>query len=694
MTKTTHQDRLKAEATERDKKFLAEYEKLVKQGKTLPEVAKHFGFASVRVLQGRRSRACERLGIKVEAIVPKHVQKAAERRLSVPVLADDGYTLEELVALRKRRFQRKKEAEDCRRKIPIGVPIEGPFAIWFFGDPHVDDDGTDLEALEYHAKTVNQTEGLYGANLGDSSNNWVGRLARLYGEQGTSAKEAWQLVEWFVRLVGDKWMFMIGGNHDCLDMKTEALTRRGWIKYEEIRGDDLVLGMNRLTGNLEWQPILKKFDRENDEKMIRIDRAVDMRVTAGHRVLHSRRDWKRIWAPKYEYARADSLPARFRIPVSGFVQNTGTTLSDAQIELAGWFLTDGYINPDESRASIYQSKDPTRIRELLDACGLEYRESVRERDITHVCGRELKKPPLPQREFRLTAEATRELLGWVPEKGRLPFWCDRMTDHQFEVLLEGLIAGDGTWDGVEDGNCAVLHGTKEFLESVQIVALQHGWRAFLSVAREKDYRLNLTRATFCEFDRAVVVREEEPDERVWCLTVPFGNFMVRRNGKPHITGNCWSGSGDPLIWISREQNTLYEASEARIEVKPPQGRAFTINARHDFAGNSQWNPTHAVMKAAQLGVRDDVLVCGHKHTTGYQPLKCPETKKIMHCLQVASYKIYDRYAREKGFRDQAISPGAMIVVDPHAKNDAAFIQVFHDFDLGVEFLKFLRAKRK
>jgi hypothetical protein len=66
----------------------------------------------------------------------------------------------------------------------------------------------------------------------------------------------------------------------------------------------------------------------------------------------------------------------------------------------------------------------------------------------------------------------------------------------------------------------------------------------------------------------------------------------------------------------------------------------------------------------------------------------------MHCLQVASYKIYDRYAREKGFRDQAISPGAMIVIDPHAKNDAAFIQVFHDFDLGVEFLAYLRSKQR
>lgn len=370
MTKTTYADRLKAEATERDKEFAEKYKALIAEGKTQAEMAPLFGFASTRALQERVTRAEARLGAKLPRMVPKHIQRAQERRLSVPETKDDGLGIDELLAARKRRFDRKREAEDSRRKITVEVPIKGPFAIWFFGDPHVDDDGTDLALLEKHATRIRNTEALYGANVGDTTNNWVGRLARLYAEQGTTAKEAWQLAEWFVRLVGPKWLFMIGGNHDA-----------------------------------------------------------------------------------------------------------------------------------------------------------------------------------------------------------------------------------------------------------------------------------------------------------------------------------WSGAGDPLIWISREQRALYESSEVRMELVPPKGRSLVINARHDFAGNSQWNPTHAVMKAAQLGTRDDVLVCGHKHTSGYQPLKCPETKKIMHCLQVASYKIYDRYAREKGFRDQAISPGAMIVVNPTAENDTAFITVFHDFDTGVEFLEFLRRKR-
>ena len=35
-----------------------------------------------------------------------------------------------------------------------------------------------------------KTDGLFGGNLGDIQNNWIGRLQALYGQQSTSAKES------------------------------------------------------------------------------------------------------------------------------------------------------------------------------------------------------------------------------------------------------------------------------------------------------------------------------------------------------------------------------------------------------------------------------------------------------------------------------------------------------------------------
>ena len=40
----------------------------------------------------------------------------------------------------------------------------------------------------------------------------------------------------------------IMGNHDCLDIKTELFTKRGWVTYNNILHNDLVLGINTSNG--------------------------------------------------------------------------------------------------------------------------------------------------------------------------------------------------------------------------------------------------------------------------------------------------------------------------------------------------------------------------------------------------------------------------------------------------------------
>ena len=295
---------------------------------------------------------------------------AREARQDVIVKPDlpiGEFTAEEIISFMKERYKRKVDYEEARKLIKVVVPISGPIGIVHFGDPHVDDDGTDWAALERDIQLVRETEGLYAANIGDTTNNWVGRLGRLYGQQATSAKQAWILAEWFIKSLSGYWLYMIGGNHDA-----------------------------------------------------------------------------------------------------------------------------------------------------------------------------------------------------------------------------------------------------------------------------------------------------------------------------------WSGEGDPLHFITSQTQALYEPSEARIGLQFPNGKELVINARHDFAGGSMWNPTHGPMKAAQLGVRDDIVICGHKHKSGYSPLKDPESGKVMHCLQVASYKRYDRYAREKGFRDQSLSPCVVTIINPDATDPVDFVQVFWNTETAVRYLKMLR----
>jgi hypothetical protein len=283
-------------------------------------------------------------------------------------LPDDDVPIEELIAQRKRKFQHKREHEEASKLIPIKVKMDGAIGILHFGDPHVDDDGCDIEAIERHTDLVNRTEGLFAANVGDTTNNWCGRLARLYADQTTSAAQAWKIAEWFIRRCD--WLYMIGGNHDL-----------------------------------------------------------------------------------------------------------------------------------------------------------------------------------------------------------------------------------------------------------------------------------------------------------------------------------WSGSGDPLRWIAKQQDALYKSSEARLALRFPNGLEVRVNARHDHSGSSIWNPAHGPMKAALMGTRDHLYVAGHKHESAYSVLKDAISGITMHACKVASYKIYDRYAKERGFRDNCLSPCALTTINPALPADHPdLVKVWWDPEEGADYLTFLRRR--
>lgn len=170
-------------------------------------------------------------------------------------------------------------------------------------------------------------------------------------------------------------------------------------------------------------------------------------------------------------------------------------------------------------------------------------------------------------------------------------------------------------------------------------------------------------------------------------------FVKRTRFLYMIGGNhdAWSGQDDPMYWIARQAGTIYKPSEARIRLNFPVGDPFTINARHDFAGGSQWNPTHGVMKSVQIGVRDDLAVCGHRHISGEAVLKDPDSGRAITCLQVGSYKTYDRFAKDKGFRDQMLGPAALTVIRPDLPpQHPDRCKIWWDPAEGIDYLKFLR----
>lgn len=147
-----------------------------------------------------------------ETRIREAVAKREVKPFTAPELPNGDLDIDELRAFRRKVFTRKDEGAKARKLIPIKVNLDGPVGILHFGDPHIDDDGCDFPRLEADVELVKKTEGLFAGNVGDLHNNWIGRLARLYANQSTTAKQAWMLVEWFVQSV--PWLYIVKGNHD------------------------------------------------------------------------------------------------------------------------------------------------------------------------------------------------------------------------------------------------------------------------------------------------------------------------------------------------------------------------------------------------------------------------------------------------------------------------------------------------
>lgn len=160
-----------------------------------------------------------------------------------------------------------------------------------------------------------------------------------------------------------------------------------------------------------------------------------------------------------------------------------------------------------------------------------------------------------------------------------------------------------------------------------------------------------------------------------------------------VSGNHddWSGYTDLLGYMMRQRGVLHRANSIRVGLAGPNGRTITIGMRHRFAGNSQWNPAHAVMKAAQMGWRDTLLIGGDKHISGDGLVRCPDSGKLTWAYQVAAFKVMDDYGDQLGLMDKHVSPAVAFVVDPRrADNDPQLITAFHEPDAAVDYLGFLR----
>lgn len=147
------------------------------------------------------------------------------RPLIFPDMPDRYEPIEDLLDRCSKHYQRERDYRDAANWQQIKVNDDLPIGIALMGDPHIDDPGCNIPLLRRDVEIIKETPGCYALNVGDYTNNWVGRLARLFGNQELSQASARRLVEWFLLESGMTWLAVILGNHDEWNEGGEIIRR-------------------------------------------------------------------------------------------------------------------------------------------------------------------------------------------------------------------------------------------------------------------------------------------------------------------------------------------------------------------------------------------------------------------------------------------------------------------------------------
>lgn len=336
-------------------------------------------------------------------------------------------------------------------------------------------------------------------------------------------------------------LVFVDGNHDCVSEDTRAVTRRGFLRSDEITLKDEVLSVDD-AGNSVWVRPSRVIRRNHVGSVVRADgRNFSMLMTPNHRVVgRSERYGK--WVER----RADSLETSTNFDVvtggSGSPDDY-RDMSDDEIRLYAWCLTDAHYREDGNWYFYQKESGVDRIIDLLDRLGYSYTMSVRSRNVSQILGKKLLSQE-PECTVRMRVSDARKL-RWG-NSPCLENFVWKWSERQVGVFLDEVVYCDGSYasNGLKASGVVYGDSSDGWREGFMTLLVANGYRVSESVFRGNDHRINFARRTTSAFisrkgTSPTRVSRETYSGEVWCLTVPNGRFFVERGGKVFLTGNCF-----------------------------------------------------------------------------------------------------------------------------------------------------------
>ncbi|HPX31374.1 MAG TPA: hypothetical protein PKW92_09850 [Smithella sp.] len=347
----------------------------------------------------------------------------------------------------------------------------------------------------------------------------------------------------------------------CVDEETEALTQRGWLKYDEIQPGDIALSFSMEKGKLEWKQVNDVFRKQYHGPMLRFKhRCLDMQLTPDHRAVVYRKQRKNyIYSPrKYQIKYACALNTHDAIPVAapydGFPKQA--RYSDDLVQIVAWLVTEGHFKKSCDQVCISQNEGDKaeQIKALLD------REFPQGYKIQRIRDKEIC--------FHIHARYGKLLKYMFPDKQLTTEFLLSLTKEQTQLLVDTMIKGDGhirkngKWEFLQKNNQTLA----VFQMALCLLGISHGFhyrksRDICQISKRQGQYYELKRTKAQNIDYSGVI---------WCPSVADnGTWVARKAGQVFITHNTYQYKIASLIaeslkkrpWVLAKFALIYPAAK-------------------------------------------------------------------------------------------------------------------------------------
>jgi ribonucleoside-triphosphate reductase len=313
----------------------------------------------------------------------------------------------------------------------------------------------------------------------------------------------------------------------CLSEDTKILTPNGWKMHNEVKMGETIYTFNISKKRIEKKKIRHIFAKKYSGVMYNlINRSQNQLISPNHRVVRQVFNTDKFVLEPIEEVLKLSSP--IAIPVLADNLNKDIKLSDKQIKLIAWVISEGSIEKNGSyRVSIYQKKGKNykEIKYLLDSFNFEYSE--RETKSLGTCN-----------VIRLKPSSSKVIHKWLGGKiKKIPSDFYNLSKRQARIFLETYINGDGWREKYRNRITTTDENFLDFLKAISVLA---GFNFNVKtvkprgISKKLRYVLTLTEV---KTDYIQKIRKIDYSGIIWSVNTENETVIAERKGQVFITGN-------------------------------------------------------------------------------------------------------------------------------------------------------------